>query len=107
MMDSIEGSFAVHPIFFSTLPVLFLYAQNAEEAKVTDVLVPLLLCGGAGAALYLVLSLVLRNFTKAGVIVTVTAFLFFSYGHFVRALPKFEYEMSESVLGPNLLILLI
>lgn len=106
MKNSIKGRLVIHPLFFGAFPVLFLYAQNADEARVADVFVPLLWCGGGALALCLVLGLVLRNFRKAGIIATATTFLFLSFGHFVRALPEFEYKMSESVLGPNLLILI-
>jgi len=97
----------LHTILFAAFPILFLYAQNADEMKVSDVPAPLLISCGLALALALLVGLVLRNLRKGAVIATATTFFFLSYGQFIRALPDFEYKMAESVLGPNLLVLLL
>lgn len=107
IIGKLKDSPVIHPVLFGAFPVLFLYAQNADEMKLTSVPGPLLLSCGLALALALVVGLALRNLRKGAVIATATMFLFLSFGHFVAGLPEFEYKMAESVVGPNLLILII
>jgi len=107
MKYPIKNHLPVHPFFFGTFPILFLFAQNAAEMKLSQVLTPLAISCFLALVLTVLFGMILRNLRKGAVIASTLVFLFLSYGHFVRALPEFEYEMAESVLGPNLLILLV
>jgi hypothetical protein len=74
--------FALHPVLFGIFPILFLFAHNIDQMYFTDTLIPLGIVLGFILVLLFVLTLLLRNKEKAGVITTVILILFFSYGHF-------------------------
>ncbi len=95
----------IHPILFAAFPVLFLYAQNAYKMDFADVVPPLLLSCLAATVLTMLLSLVLRSFYKGGLVTTAVAILFYSYGRFIDILPSFYFQIGQSTIGPNGLIL--
>ncbi|UCG62929.1 MAG: hypothetical protein JSV52_06510 [Candidatus Zixiibacteriota bacterium] len=96
----------VHPILFCIFPVLFLYAQNATEMELGDLILPLLLICASTVALTVVIGLLLRSLMKGALLSTVIVFLFFSFGHAVKIIPEFTHQMAESVFGPSLLVLI-
>lgn len=50
----------------AVFPVLFLFFQNAEEAHISDVAMPLLIFAGLAVLLFLIIFLITRNAYKAG-----------------------------------------
>jgi len=47
------------------------------------------------------LGKVLKNYKKAGIIISIFTVLFFSYGHFYRAMKGLEITLGEVIIGPN------
>ncbi len=74
-------SVVIHPLLFAVYPVLSLYANNIGSALLSEALVPIAVALGVALLLFSLLSLVLRNTRKAGLIVSLFLLLFFSYGH--------------------------
>ncbi|UCE24241.1 MAG: hypothetical protein JSU74_13275 [Candidatus Zixiibacteriota bacterium] len=97
----------IHPLLFSLFPVLFLYAQNADEMKLVDLLLPLLLVGLTAVLLTSVVSLITRNARKGALISSVIMLLFLSYGHAVDWISHDSVKIAESVLGPSLTVIII
>jgi hypothetical protein len=72
----------LHSILLAAYPALFLYAQNAADQVQIDPLLGPLAASVAGAlALLGALTLLLRDPLRAGLLTTIAAALFFSYGH--------------------------
>jgi len=71
----------LHPFLFAAYPVLALLAHNIEEIKIIMTLRALVLSLMLIAALYLILNLFIKNQYEAGLITSLIAVLFFSYGH--------------------------
>lgn len=72
----------LHSILLAAYPALFLYAQNAADQVQIDPLLGPLAASMAGAvALLVTLTLLLRDLLRAGLLTTIAAALFFSYGH--------------------------
>ena len=106
-----KRAWVVHPFLFSFFPVLFLYAQNMKQFSPDVLPLPLLAIGAGTGVLWVLVSLVLRNARKAGVLVSLFALLFFSYGHAWEALPMFKFnlagvsvERTKAVLGTWVLV---
>jgi hypothetical protein len=78
----------IHPFLTASFPVLFLYAQNLGQVSWTQAWPSLRLIGGASLFLFLVFALILRNASKAGILVSLLALLFFSYTHVVNLLAR-------------------
>ena len=70
-------------------PGLFLYSNNIGQFYLSAVVKAMLLILGSTLAVWCFLGVVIKNYQKAGIIVSIFLFLFFSYGH------------AKSLLGNN------
>jgi hypothetical protein len=75
----------VYPFAFSVAPILSLYATNMEEIDFSPVLRSLLVSLLVTAIFLFLLQMVLRDWGKSGLIVSVGLILFFSYGQIYKA----------------------
>lgn len=71
-----------HVPLMSAFPVLFLFSQNAHETSLSEIFLPLLLLISVFSCGWLILRFLVRDGRKAGLIVSLTILLFFSFGHF-------------------------
>jgi len=79
-----------HPILFSIFPVLFLFTLNIDSLNYEEVILPIILVPIVSIGIWRLLSLVLKNKYKAGMIVSIGIVLFFSYGHIHNILTDIE-----------------
>jgi len=82
----LEKPLVVHPFLFAIFPTLFLFAHNIGELSLNVIFVPMVFTVGLTLIYFLLLSLVLKDMQKAGIIVSLFLLLFFSFGHFLQAL---------------------
>lgn len=76
----------LHPFLLAAFPVLYLWAANMQEGiTVGDVLPSLAIILAVTAVVLVAARFLLRNWLKAGVVVSMLIVLFFSYGHVWRA----------------------
>jgi hypothetical protein len=101
----VRKSIPAHAVLLAIYPILFLYAQNADFALPSEAFVPLALAAGVSIILLISLSLILRDRDKAGLLVSLLAILFFSYGHLSYALAGFNLTVSRVSLGADALLL--
>ena len=80
-------------ISFSLFPILFLFSQNSDVISLTDLVTTLAIFGIISFVGWVVLSKVLKNQRKSGIIIAIIAVLFFSYGHIFESLP-FEWSLN-------------
>ncbi|HET6456198.1 MAG TPA: hypothetical protein VFI02_17470 [Armatimonadota bacterium] len=83
-----------HPFLFALYPIIFLYAQNMDEASLVDLLRPAIAVVLLTAIVFLVLKAVIRDTTKAAAVTSVGLVMFFAYGHAMEGF--FE---GRSILG--------
>lgn len=76
----------LYPLLFAVYPVLFLYAQNQEEALFIDTLRPAAITILLGALVFGAAWLVSRNRSKAAAVSAVWLIIIFSYGHVIGLL---------------------
>lgn len=69
----------IYPFLFSIFPILSLYAHNKHELLFSITFVPSAIVLGATFLLVLLLGAILKNYRKAGLVVALMLFLFFSY----------------------------
>lgn len=79
-----------HPLLFALYAVLGLLAVNIRQAALSQAARPLILALVASLLLYFVLTLIIKNRFKAGLVVTVGVALFFSYGHVFQVVDKWR-----------------
>lgn len=72
----------LHPALVAAYPVLFLFAENAEQqVTLAPLWVPLLVCIAAGMAALLVFAGILRDWQRGALLASLLLALFFSFGH--------------------------
>lgn len=81
-----KRQWVLHPFLFAAAPVLFLYAFNIDQVVPGDVGLPLAVSLAAAALLFAVLRLALGDSLEAGMLVSLAAVLFYSYGHVMSSL---------------------
>jgi len=78
--SSAIGSWVVHPFFLAAYPILALFAQNAHKVRLPDLARITIVALVGTAAIWLVLTLLVRDRRKAGLITSTAIVLFFAYG---------------------------
>lgn len=72
--------FYVFPLLFAIYPIIFLYSNNVEELLLSQLYVPLTVALIASIFCWVLLSLLIKDTLKAGIITTILIIFFFSYG---------------------------
>jgi len=102
---SIKHPKVFHPFLFAIYSILFLFAHNISQSSFADLPLPFALIFGLTIVLWALLSVILRNTRKAGILVTLMLIAFFSYGHVYHAL---EYlSISGIRIGRHRYLLII
>ncbi len=70
----------IHPFFFAMYPVLFLFVENMDEFHPNVVVIPIILTTGLVFLSWCALGLIIRDWQKAGLIVSLFCLLLFSFG---------------------------
>lgn len=102
---------AVHPFLFALFPPLFLYAQNTGEARLTELVFPLVLVSVASLALLWLSRRLLGSRHRAAVFASAFILAFFSFGRIVsaadRLIPWIERAASAALVAFGLVLLLL
>lgn len=87
----------IHPFFISIFPILSLYACNLGEIVLSRLIAPLAVVLIACAILWQLLSRLITNKYRAGIILTGFWFYFFAYGHYRRLIDRLNIEISHTL----------
>ena len=101
-----KHSFVLHPFLFAVFPVLFLYAQNVDDMLWDRTVLPIIVSLILALGLTLLLSRLLRDNFKAGLVTTLLYVFFFSFGHIVTALSKAGLKYFDLDIGLSGLFLI-
>jgi hypothetical protein len=93
----------VHPLFFGTFPVLFLFTQNATRVRFGKVIAPLAVVLVCVVVMTLIASLALRSLRRGALIGSGFAVLALSYGHVWTAVR--DKAMFGLVVGRDMFLL--
>lgn len=100
MIDALR-KFPLHPILFSAFPIVFLAAQNLGELDLGEAVAPLIISVLIGLVAFIVLRRVLRDGTRAGLLVSLVMLAFYLFGHAWNALSGLRLP---GVSEPRLLV---
>lgn len=97
-----------YPVLFAVYPLLFLYAQNIHHLLLRELFIPLSITGIITLFLYLLFCRIIGNRKKAALLISLLAFMFFTYGHVFHYLNTLRPAISHHLLYPlwSLLLLL-
>jgi len=75
-----------HPFLFAIFPVLALFSVNIGELSPDTIFIYIGITVGVTSIIFVTIGLILKNFIKTGLIVSLGLILFFSYGHLLNLL---------------------
>ena len=81
---------ALHPYFFALYPILALFSHNAGQVAFTEILLPSKASLALAFLFMLITSVILKDYTKAGILTSLFLILFFSYGHIVQSIENWH-----------------
>lgn len=98
----------IHPFLLALFPSLFIYAHNADRLSVGEVSIPTLILLCAVSVLWVILTVALRDASRAALVVSLAVLLFFSFGicYLEMKLLVLEVFGSTVVAAPVLLLIL-
>lgn len=102
MKFHISKLYTLYPFLFAFYPVLSLLAPNIDQVNPNTVIRPLIFSVVFSLILWFLLSLLLRNIWKSGLLTLTIEVLFFSYGHIQRLISKLPGI--GTVLGKDLFL---
>jgi len=94
----------VHPLLFAVFPILFLYSHNIERTSITHFVAPALVSALSALLFWFLLSLAFKDTQKAGLLVSLSILLFFSYGHLRDAVGDFSFSIRGTIIGADELL---
>jgi len=96
-MAQVKYLSSVNPLLAAIFPVLFLYAQNADEVDPLTALFAALVVVAGAAILLLLLWFLLRDAVRASFVACIWLALFFAYGHIFEMLS--DKFIGEFIVG--------
>jgi hypothetical protein len=72
--------FFIFPLLIAIYPIIFLYSNNVQELLVSQIFVPITIALVATFIFWALLSFLLKDILKAGLITTIFIVFFFAYG---------------------------
>ncbi len=87
------------PFGIAVFPVLFLYAHNADEMPLGDIVWPLGIVVCFAAISLIILRFFVRDFAKRALVVSLFALLFFSFGHVVSLSRSWGQQLGFAMGG--------
>lgn len=76
----LEKWFFFFPLLVAIYPVIFLYSNNVEELLLSQIVIPVLISIIVTGICWFLLSFLIKDAIKAGIILTFFIILFFTYG---------------------------
>lgn len=96
----------IHPFLFAIFPIVFLVSHNIEQVVLnsSEIYIIAAVLVAFSCLMWLLLGLILKDKQKAGLLVSLFLFLFFSYGHFFKLIDNLHLNIGEIVIGENKLL---
>ncbi len=96
--------FRFYPLLLAAYPVLALFAANLGQVRLKELWGPLLITAGAAAVLNLLLTPVLKDSGKAGLVTALLVLGFFSYRHFVDFLRDLPFYLPAGLIFAGVVV---
>jgi len=97
----------VHPFLFAVFPILFLYSHNIERTAITHFVAPAVISALSALSAWFLLSFAYKDKQKAGLLVSLSVLLFFSYGHPRDAVGDFAFSIRGAIFGADELLVFV
>jgi hypothetical protein len=84
-----------HPFLFALYPILFLYSFNISQIPTAQIVAPITITLIITILLWFGLTFILKDKKKAGLLLFLFLLLFFTYGHFYKALTEANIQLGQ------------
>lgn len=95
----------VHSFLFAIFPIVFLFAQNQEQASFAHVVLPLVISFNFVVILFLIFRIFFTDTKKIGIIISLIMVLFFSYGHIYGLVV--DKQIGEFIFGRHRYLMML
>lgn len=85
----------IHPFLFAMYPILFLYSFNISQVPTVQTVTPITITLALTLLLWFGLTFILTDKKKAGLLLFLFLLLFFTYGHFYKALTQANIHFGQ------------
>jgi len=93
--------FVLHPFLFAMFPLLFLFSHNQEQTLFSEIVLPAAVILTVTFLLVISLKFIFKDKERAGLVVSLFLFLFFSYGHFCSLVKGVHFYIGSFSVGYN------
>ena len=76
----------IHPFIFAIFPIIHLYSINFFDISINEIAPSILISVLITGILFILLKLILKDWIKSGLIISLLLFFTFTYGHFYNLL---------------------
>ena len=103
-LKKIKSPLPTYLFLLATFPTLFLYSSNINELRVEVIVLPIISILALTLILFLFFTWLFKNQNKAGLFLSASLMLFFSYGHIHTLLGDINYSIGGFVIGTDKLL---
>ena len=96
-----------HPFLFAIFPIIHLYSINFIEVPMDDIIFPMFVSILVTGSLLFLSQIILKDWTKSSIIVSLLLVLSFSYGHIYHLLNGMALEDFEIVRHRYLMVVFL
>lgn len=94
-----------HPLLFAVYPIVFLYVYNADQIRSpARTVIPLVITLSLTALFWFLMTRLLHDAYKSGLVVSMFLMLFFSYSHIQKMFWDFTVTLFGFTVGRNMLL---
>jgi len=80
MKENMKKALVIHPFLFAIFPILSIFSHNVGELYLSALVTPIIMVICFTLVMFFILSLIIKDRNKTGIIVSLCLLLFFSYG---------------------------
>ncbi len=99
--------YPLHTLLFSIYPVISLYMVNRVFIEPNSIVRSLIVSAGFAVLFTVIVSLIVKDWSRAGLIASYVLFLFFTYGHVYNLLIQRGFPIRSRLLGWIWLLLFV
>jgi len=96
-LKKIKEAWVIHPFVFALFPFLFLFSNNLGHVYFYQIIMPATITLILTCFFFLLSIIIIKDFKKAGIIVSICLILFFSYGHIYNIIKAWQLS-NDSII---------
>ncbi|MCP4580103.1 MAG: LTA synthase family protein [candidate division Zixibacteria bacterium] len=97
----------IHPFLFGVFPILFLSARNITQMRLGEITVPLIAAICITIVLSIIISRLIKEPRKSGLVISLFLLFLYSYGHLLGINSRFYFRIDGTKIGPDINVFIL